>query len=139
MAGACAGDGMLARLRRAAAKRIGFSCASFFSHAASPSPSSKTISCSAVNSTADSTDEDQEKLEEPTSTRMVDKIAFRTNYIRLPPPLDQDLLNAMNDAPTNNAVRFWSNGTVKDRWKRWRRLRWCVVEFLQETHVKYVV
>ncbi|KAL5201426.1 hypothetical protein ABZP36_035780 [Zizania latifolia] len=73
MARGCAGDGMLARLRRAAAKRIGLSCASFFSHAASPSPSSKTISCSAVNSTTDSTDEDQEKLEEPTSTRMVDK------------------------------------------------------------------
>jgi hypothetical protein len=41
MAGGCgiAGEGTLARWRRAAAKRIGFSCASFFSsHAASPSP-----------------------------------------------------------------------------------------------------
>ncbi|BAF24724.1 E3 ubiquitin-protein ligase WAV3 [Oryza sativa Japonica Group] len=80
MAGRCAGggdgggEGMLARLRRAAARRIGLSCASFFSHAAtSPSPPPKTISCSALNAPADSTDEDQEKLEEPTSTRMADK------------------------------------------------------------------
>ncbi|BAT07331.1 Os09g0298500 [Oryza sativa Japonica Group] len=50
MAGRCAGggdgggEGMLARLRRAAARRIGLSCASFFSHAAtSPSPPPKTV------------------------------------------------------------------------------------------------
>uniref|UniRef100_A0ACD5XKA6 Uncharacterized protein n=1 Tax=Avena sativa TaxID=4498 RepID=A0ACD5XKA6_AVESA len=70
-----AGEGTLARWRRAAAKRIGFSCASFFSsHAASPSPPPpKTISCSAVNAPADRSDGEQEKLEEPTSTRMADK------------------------------------------------------------------
>ncbi|KAG8095679.1 hypothetical protein GUJ93_ZPchr0013g36807 [Zizania palustris] len=58
---------------------------------------------------------------------------------RLPPPLDQDLLNALNDASTDSVVRFWSNGAVNDRWKRWRCLQRWAVEFLQETHVKYVV
>ena len=49
MVGGCAGgdgaaEGTLARWRRAAAKRIGLSCAAFFSYAASPSPpSSKTV------------------------------------------------------------------------------------------------
>ncbi|KAK3129822.1 hypothetical protein QOZ80_6BG0485140 [Eleusine coracana subsp. coracana] len=77
MVGGCAsgdgGEGTLARWRRAAAKRIGLSCASFFSYDASPSPPSKTISCSAVNAPADSCDGGQQKLEEPTSTRIADK------------------------------------------------------------------
>jgi hypothetical protein len=43
-----AAEGTLARWRRAAAKRIGLSCASFFSYAASPSPPppSKTVCAS---------------------------------------------------------------------------------------------
>lgn len=79
MVGGCAGgdgaaEGTLARWRRAAAKRIGLSCAAFFSYAASPSPpSSKTISCSALNAPADNSDGEQQKMEEPTSTRMADK------------------------------------------------------------------
>jgi hypothetical protein len=50
MVGGCAGgddgaaEGTLARWRRAAAKRIGLSCASFFTSATAPSsPSSKTV------------------------------------------------------------------------------------------------
>jgi hypothetical protein len=44
-----AAEGTLARWRRAAAKRIGLSCASFFSYAASPSPpSSKTVCASLI-------------------------------------------------------------------------------------------
>ena len=46
-----AAEGTLARWRRAAAKRIGLSCASFFSYAASPSPpSSKTVCASLIHS-----------------------------------------------------------------------------------------
>jgi hypothetical protein len=49
MVGGCAGgdgaaEGTLARWRKAAAKRIGLSCASFFSYTTTPSsPSSKTV------------------------------------------------------------------------------------------------
>lgn len=75
MVGGCASgdgaaEGTLARWRRAAAKRIGLSCASFFSYAASPSPPpSKIISHSALNAP----DGEQQKMEEPTSTRVADK------------------------------------------------------------------
>jgi hypothetical protein len=47
-------------------------------------------------------------------------------------PLDQDLLDAMSDAPTDSAFRLWSNGVVVDRWK-WRRSLWrSAMELHQE-------
>jgi hypothetical protein len=41
----------------------------------------------------------------------------------LPLPLNQDLLDALSNAPTDSSFRLWSSGAVVDR-RKWRRSFW---------------
>jgi hypothetical protein len=57
----------------------------------------------------------------------------------LPLPLNQDLLDALSDAPTDSSFRLWSNGAVVDR-RKWRRSLWrSAMELLQEAYMEHVV
>jgi hypothetical protein len=53
--------------------------------------------------------------------------------------LDQDLLDAANEASTDSAFRLWSNGAVVDR-RKWRRSVWRgAMELLQEANMEHIV
>jgi hypothetical protein len=53
--------------------------------------------------------------------------------------LDQDLLDATSDAPTDSAFRLRSNGAVVDRRKWWRSLWRSAMELLQEAYMEHIV